>query len=209
MKFKNSYLCCAIILMLNPSSYAKQLGQLGDVWGIQEQNLLTLIENRLHERLDGKSEQEMQAEIMKQVTESALRPQGVQLPRALENRVRSFDPSYTVTQDLADHKGLVFAKKGKVVNPFSLYRFSQTLIFIDGDDAEQVKWAKQFKAETEDRKLILVNGNVKEAGELLDEQIYFDQQAALIQRFGIEKLPTVIDEWQGKDLLRIREFALK
>ena len=205
---KNSYLYAAILSLSMPLS-AKQLGQLGDVWPIQEQNLLSFIESRLHERLDGKSEQEMQAEIIKQVTESALRPNGFSLPRATENNERSFDPSYTLNQDLADNKGQVFAKKGTVVNPFSLYRFNQTLIFIDGDDSEQVKWAKQFKADTEVRKLILVNGNVKEAENLLNEQIYFDQNGVLIQRFSIRYLPTVIDEWKGKDLLRIREFSLK
>lgn len=205
---KKGYLYATLFTLSLPLS-AKQLGQLGDVWAIQEQNLLSFIENRLHERLDGKSEQEMQEEIIKQVTESALRPQGFYLPRAAENRERSFDPSYTVNQDLADHKGRVFAKKGTVVNPFSLYRFNQTLIFIDGDDPEQVRWAKKFKADTAERKLILVNGNVKEAEDLLNEQIFFDQNAVLIQRFRIERLPTVIDEWKGKNLLRIREFALK
>ena len=83
------------------------------------------------------------------------------------------------------------------------------MIFIDGDDSEQVKWAKTFKADTAERKLILVNGNVKDAEDLLNEQIYFDQNTVLIQRFGIERLPTVIDEWKGKDLLRIREFTVK
>lgn len=202
------YLYTALFAFTMPLS-AKQLGQLGDVWAIQEQNLLSLIENRLQERLAGKSEEEMKAEIVKQMTESALHPQGGSLPRASENSERSFDPSYTVNQDLADHKGRVFAKKGTVVNPFSLYRFNQTLIFIDGDDSEQVKWAKTFKADTAERKLILVNGNVKDAEDLLNEQIYFDQNTVLIQRFGIERLPTVIDEWKGKDLLRIREFTLK
>lgn len=202
------YLYTALFAFTMPLS-AKQLGQLGDVWAIQEQNLLSLIENRLQERLAGKSEEEMKAEIVKQMTESALHPQGVSLPRASENSERSFDPSYTVNQDLADHKGRVFAKKGTVVNPFSLYRFNQTLIFIDGDDSEQVKWAKTFKADTAERKLILVNGNVKDAEDLLNEQIYFDQNTVLIQRFGIERLPTVIDEWKGKDLLRIRELTVK
>lgn len=196
--------------LLPLSVLAKDLGTIGDVWEIQEQNLLSLIDERLNAQFGGKSEAEIQAEVQKRVTENALRPPPVLLPVAKVDSERSFDPSYTVERDLADHKGRVFAHKGQVVNPFDAVPFARTLIFIDGDDEKQIAWLKSFKPETQIVKIILLNGNLREATEKLDTDLYFDQNGALVNRFGIKAVPSVIDEMpNGKKLLRIREFGLK
>lgn len=197
-----------VLLGMAQSLYAKDLGIIGQVWHIQEQNLLDLIQERLQEQFGGKSEEEIKAEVIKRVTENSLRPEPVELKRADENSEREFDPSYIVERDLSDHKGQVFARKGQIVNPFDVAPFNQTLIFLDGDDEKQVEWLKSFKSETEITKIILTKGNVKDAGEILDEAIYFDQKGSLVKRFGIKKVPSVVDRWPGKKLLRIREFGV-
>ena len=196
-------------LLLPILGFTKNLGKVGDVWDIQEQSLLSLIDERLKEQFEGKSETEIQAEVQKRVTENALRPPPVILPVAKVDSERSFDPSYTVERDLADHKGQVFAHKGQVVNPFDIVPFARTLIFIDGDDPKQIEWIKAFMPETKIVKIILLNGNLKEVTEKLDSDLYFDQNGALVDRFGIKAVPTVIDEMPGKRLLRIREFGLE
>lgn len=203
------YFLCAITIIFSQAIYAKNLGKVGDVWAIQEKNLLAVIEDNLHAHFDGKSEEQVKSEIIKRIEGNVLRPTPTELPRAMQNSERAFDPSYTLDRDLADHNGTVFAKKGTIVNPFSLYRFNQTLVFINADDEAQIKWAKSFKAETEERKMILIKGNIRDAEELLNEQIFFDQHGVLIKRFGIQQVPTVIDEYPNKKLLRIREFAVQ
>ncbi|GJI56960.1 conjugal transfer pilus assembly protein TraW [Rodentibacter sp. JRC1] len=197
------------LIFLSLSVSAKDLGKIGDVWAIQEQNLLSLIDELLKAEFEGKSEAEIQEEVKKRVTENALRPPPVILPVAKVDSMRSFDPSYTVERDLADHKGQVFAHKGQVVNPFDTVPFARTLVFIDGDDEKQIEWLKSFKPETEIVKIILLNGDLREATEKLDVDLYFDQNGALVNRFGIKAVPSVIDEMPGKKLLRIREFGLK
>ena len=189
--------------------FAKDLGTIGDIWEIQEQNLLSLIDERLKEQFEGKSEEEIQAEVKKRVEENSLRPPPVYLPVATVDSERSFDPFYTVERDLADHKGQVFAHKGQVVNPFDTVPFKRTLIFIDGDDEKQIEWIKSFKPQTQIVKIILLNGNLREVTEKLDTDLYFDQNGALVKRFGIKAVPSVIDEMPNQKLLRIREFGLK
>ena len=189
--------------------FAKDLGTIGDIWEIQEQNLLSLIDERLKEQFEGKSEEEIQAEVKKRVEENALRPPPVYLPVATVDSERSFDPSYTVERALSDHKGQIFALKGQVVNPFDTVPFARTLIFIDGDDEKQIEWIKSFKPETQMVKIILLNGNLREVTEKLDTDLYFDQNGALVKRFGIKAVPSVIDEMPNQKLLRIREFGLK
>lgn len=206
---KIGFLCSIILTISLNQSQAKNLGVVGDVWVIQEQNLLSLIEERLSEKFDGKSEDEIRKEIEKRITKNILQPPAIELPRAKENSERIFDPSFTLEKDIADHKGKVFAKKGQIINPFDATPFNRTLIFINGDDEEQIKWFKSFKPETEIVKTILIKGNLKEVTEKLDIDLYFDQNQALIKRFSIKSVPTVIDEKKGKKLLRIREFAVQ
>ena len=156
-----------------------------------------------------RTEEEIQAEVKKRVEENALRPPPVYLPVATVDSERTFDPSYTVERDLADHKGQVFAHKGQVVNPFDTVPFARTLIFIDGDDEKQIEWLKSFKPQTQIVKIILLNGDLREVTEKLDTDLYFDQNGALVKRFGIKAIPSVIDEMPNQKLLRIREFGLK
>ena len=204
---KKSYLLP--ILFFPVCVFAKDLGTVGNVWEIQEQNLLSLIDERLKEQFGEKSEAEIQQEVQKRVEESALRPPPTYLPVAQVDSERSFDPSYTLEKDLSDHKGRVFAHKGKVVNPLDIVPFARTLIFIDGDDEKQIEWVKSFKPETKIVKIILLNGNLREVTEKLNTELYFDQNSALVNRFGIKAIPSVVDEMPNKKLLRIREFSLK
>lgn len=208
VSFSKSLICTITFSCFLGQAIAKNLGSIGTTWEIQEKSFLALIEERLQDEFGGKSADQIKAEVQKRVEEKVLRPNYVELPRATEDSERTFDPSFTVERDLADHKGNVFAKKGQVVNPFDHIPFNRTLIFIDGDDEKQIKWLQGFNAETAVRKVILTKGHVREINNLLDEWVYFDQNATLINRFGIKALPTVIDEMKNKRLLRIREFKL-
>lgn len=208
MRASKVFLCSIIFSCSLGQATAKNLGSIGMVWEIREQSLLALIEQRLQDEFGGKSEDEIKAEVQKRVEQNVLRPAYVELPRATRDSERTFDPSFTLERDLSDHKGNVFANKGQVVNPFDHIPFDRTLIFIDGDDESQVKWLQGFKAETVVRKVILTKGNIRDVNNLLDEWVYFDQNATLIKRFGIKALPTVIDEKKGYKLFRIREFKL-
>ncbi|HDC4621210.1 TPA: type-F conjugative transfer system protein TraW, partial [Enterobacter asburiae] len=78
------------------------------------------------------------------------------------------------------------------VNPLDKVPFSQVLFVIDGDDKEQVNWARQQLAGQTSVKVILVNGNIKETSDALNERIYFDQSGVLTRKFGFEHIPARI-----------------
>ena len=62
---------------------------------------------------------------------------------ALAVRERSwiFDPAMQVGHDILDNKGHVIARAGQRVNPLDFVAIRQKLVFIDGDDRDQVNWA--------------------------------------------------------------------
>ncbi|HGJ5858018.1 MAG TPA: hypothetical protein ACHBZ1_19960, partial [Arsenophonus nasoniae] len=95
------------------------------------------------------------------------------------------------------------------INPFDITPFNETLYFIDGDDEKQLAWVAAQKPTAAIHKIILVNGNIKTTAETLNQRIYFDQGGVLVNRFGIEKLSSVVDEMPNQSLLRITEVAVQ
>lgn len=54
-----------------------------------------------------------------------------------------YDPSLTLEKDVKDHQGNLIAAKGSVINPLDKVSWGAPLLLFDGDDPEQVAWAKE------------------------------------------------------------------
>lgn len=200
----------ALCLALPSLTQAANLGTVGDIWPIREHDLLSVIRERLGEHFAGKTQERIQQELRDRVTGSVLNPVPIEGVRRAEARVvRAFDPAFVVQKDIADDKGNVFARKGQRVSPFDvLPTFNQTLVFIDGRDAAQLSWFRQRPRPGVMDKLILVGGNIKDSSDALDVRVYFDQGAVLVNKFGIRRVPAIVDQMPGKKLLRITEVAV-
>lgn len=200
----------ALCLALPSLTQAANLGTVGDIWPIREHDLLSVIRERLGEHFAGKTQERIQQELRDRVTDSVLNPAPIEGVRRAEARVvRAFDPAFVVQKDIADDKGNVFARKGQRVSPFDvLPTFNQTLVFIDGRDAAQLSWFRQRPRPGVMDKLILVGGNIKDSSDALDVRVYFDQGAVLVNKFGIRRVPAIVDQMPGKKLLRITEVAV-
>lgn len=169
---------------------AADMGTWGDLWPVGEQDMLTLIDERLRALQQSGEMQEKMTAFRERVVRNSQRPPPVEgISRAVKYERRWFDPSVRTDKNLADHRGNVFARAGQVFNPLSVTPFNQTLLFIDGDDAEQVRWAARQKPATLVNRIILVRGSVPETSAALDSRIYFDQNGALTARFGISQVP--------------------
>lgn len=132
------------VCLVSPLTRAADLGTWGDLWPIQEQDMLSLITQRL-EALEksGRWGQEMEA-FKERVKTNSQRPAPVEgIKKADKYEQRWFDPSIKLTEDLKDQNGVLFARKGQVLNPLKTVPFMQTLYFIDGDDPDQLAWMKR------------------------------------------------------------------
>ena len=104
-------------------------------------------------------------------------------------------------------QGNIIARRGDRVNPFDKVPYNQTLFFIDGDNRDQVAWLKPQLDNAGNFKIILVNGNIKEASDALDERIYFDQAGVLTTKFGFEHTPVRVT--RDDQVLKIEEIPVK
>ena len=184
----------------------RDLGVVGPVYPIAEPDLLATIEQRLTSMAESGELTRLEADAKARYRAYAERPQGVHLPRATKDRTYYVDPSLTVPYDITDHEGRIIHAAGTTVNPLDHITLSQRLLFFDGDDPEQVAWARSMIERDPLRvKPILTNGPVLALMKKWQVRLYFDQRGKLVERFGIERVPVLVAQ-EGRRLKVIEHF---
>ena len=185
-------LCAAVMLMITLPLSAANLGVYGTVFPIAEPDLLQYFHAKLLEmKADGQMAK-MQQQMTKNVIAHVLRPPAVEGVRtAVEANTVYYDPTFVVTRDIAAPSGQVIVKAGTSVNPLSFEKMTEVLLFINADDSAQVDWAKAEQQQFAMTKVILVQGNIKDAAGKLG-RIYFDQDGVLCKKLGISSVPTLV-----------------
>lgn len=198
-----------ISLLLSGALQAKELGTWGELYPVAEEDMLSTIHNRLKAMEESGEMAREQDAFKERVIRNTLRPKPVTgLRIARDNTTHYIDPSVTVSEDLKDHEGRVFARRGQVVNPLDTVPFTDTLYFIDADNPAQLAWMKAQKPGTLTYRVILVNGDIREATKALDTRIYFDQDGTLSQKFGLKAIPARVTLAEDRRRLRVDTFAL-
>lgn len=185
---------------------AANLGKHGVTWAVEEENLLDLITRTLKAKEANGDVKALQDQMTASTKAYVRRPTPVAgLIKATETRSFMVDPSIEVTKDLKDHLGRVFARKGTWINPLDYQPFRQRIVFIDGDDADQVAFALLEGNET-NRLIVLTNGAPFELTDRYKVRFWFDQDGIMVARFNITALPSEVVV-EGR-LLRVTEVAL-
>ncbi len=199
-----------ILALLISEVNSKDHGVYGETFPVQEKSLLEVIKSKLQGLSDSGKLAEHQQHILKQTKEKAQRPTpATGITKTTVPRFFTYDPTITVPYDLMDHKGQVFHKKGTKVNPLETQSLRCSLLFIDGDDAGQVAWARGFYdivGETHKPKIILVKGAPLELIESHKIPVYFDQAGSLVKKLGINQVPAHVS--QKDKVLQIEEIDL-
>ena len=138
----------------------------------------------------------IQNQMQERAKTHADRPQELkQIIKATTRKEWLFDPSITLSHDLQDHEGRVFAKSGTTFNPLSIVPLRNVLLFIDSDDEKQMQWAqlknREFNNQT---KIILVKGSIINTEKSFHQKIYFDQEGRLTHHFHIEQVPAIVTQ---------------
>jgi conjugal transfer pilus assembly protein TraW len=205
---KKTLLVLLLLLFSSKAVVAKDYGIHGTTYQISEKDFLKDISEKLQAaQKDGKLAK-FQNDLKTQMVTSVNSPKGVDgITKASTNREWFFDPSISKPTDLADQTGKVFYRAGTKVNPLDYISMTQALIFIDGDDEIQVKWAlKQYKQLKSKAKIILIRGKIIDLMRAKKVRFYFDQGGNLTSKFSIKAVPAVVEQ-EGK-MLKVREVAL-
>lgn len=194
---------------------AKDFGVRGKIAPIEEQDPIVLIQSKL-KTMEERGELELHNRELQKKTRMAIeRPKPVEgISKAKETRIFYYDPTYVVPEDIKDHTGKIIHPKGTRLNPLETVIFSQGLLFFDGDDANQVTFAKETLKENPKEnlkensvKLILVKGAPLVLSEELKVPVYFDQSGLLTKKLGIYHVPALVTQESMR--LRIEEINLQ
>ena len=171
---------------------AADYGVFGALFPVEEPSVLETIYARLSE-MDANGELKAMADEMKSKARARInRPLPVDgLARAETYNSFKIDLSITLDRDLADHRGVVFAKAGTRINPLDHSRFNRRLVFIDGDDPDQVRFAVDL-AQQDAAKIVLVSGSPLELTQAHQTLFYFDQGGLLSNRFELSVVPSIV-----------------
>lgn len=197
-----------LFLLFSKTAVATDLGIHGVTYPIKEKNLLEEIQEKLQEaKKDGRLEK-FQNGVKQQMFDHANNPNPVEgIGKANKNREWLYDPSVSWAEDLKDQNGKVFYRAGTKVNPLDKISLTKILLFIDGSDSEQVKWALDiYKTRKGRAKIILVKGKIIDLMKKNKVRLYFDQKGFLTTKFAIHAVPASVEQ-EGK-MLRLREVAL-
>ena len=195
----------AFLLAALPASLqARDYGQRGAVFPVIERDLLEQIHTRLAQMEKSGETARLNEDLKRRTIARVNRPDPVAgIVRASEARRWQFDPTITLAADIRGAKGELIHAAGTRVNPLDSVGLRADLLFLDGDDPDQLAWALK---QTVNAKLILVKGAPLELMKARQRRFYFDQGGKLTERFGIRSVPARVRQ-QGR-LLEISEIAL-
>lgn len=196
------------LIIFSRDLYGKDLGTFGEVFPIIEENFLTFIGHKLEDLKNKGKLQQYQKNIQDKIKEKLHHPMPViGIKKALISKTHFYDPSIVVPYDLKDHTGRVFHKKGTRFNPLQTRFLTKNLIFLDGEDDEQVLWALKERLQNPHHKLILVKGSPFILSQNHGVHFYFDQEGKITQKLGIKEVPAVVSQWGRK--LKIQTIHLR
>lgn len=194
------------VLLFNLYSLGKDKGVYGELFEIEEKDLLEHVTSRLKKLEENGELKGIQDGIQKRIMKNIEEPRDIDgIIKTKEARIFEFDPTIEVTENLKDQKGRIFAKKGDKYNALNYITYSKTLLFIDGNDEEQIEWAKLKLLKHKNVKIILVKGKPLKLQERLKRPIYFDQYGIITKRMGIKQAPARVWQEEGKKVLTVSE----
>ena len=197
----------ALTLLCCPSAHARDYGQQGTVFRVIETDLLASIKARLETMAANGTMERINRDLKDRTVARVNRPQPVEgLVAATTPRTWLFDPSISVADDIRDTQGQILVAAGTRVNPLDTVPLRQPLLFFNGDDADERRWAMAERQKGA-AKLILVKGAPLAVMKAEQTRVYFDQSGLLVRRFGIKATPARVIQ-QARQL-QVSEVALK
>src|SRR6266542_4614429 len=192
---------------LATGSRAEDLGTVGQTYAIAEPHLLSYIEQTLREKERSGELATLEEQAKSRVIESIRNPKSLAGIKPTQMaRTFYFDPSIKVEQNITDDKGNIIVPAGTTKNPLEVVSLSKHLLFFDGNDSEQVRYARALIDYYGGKvKPILVAGSYLDLMKAWQLSVYFDQQGVLTTKFGITQVPALVSQ-EG---LRLRIDEIK
>lgn len=207
-----------LICCLSNYAIAKDFGKQGATFEIKEEGFVSMMQRKLKKLNLVEYQQKMQDVARKKVEQPAAI---AGITKATKTVSHSFDPSYVLDQDVVLPCGKLLYARGTRVNPLDHMEWTGKIVFIDGQDENQIAWVKDNylheilsnsgaevtknlsesnkdyaeKASNSDgTKIVLTGGRPLELERETGSPIYFDQAGELTTKFNISHVPAIVEQ---------------
>lgn len=201
-------LLMAVLATVPSAAAAADAPALGPTYPISEPHLLQMIAQRLLALERSGEMARMQQADRERVLATARQPARVEgITPTTQPRRFHMDPSFTLQRDLLGARGERIHAAGTRVNSLDIVPLPTRLLFIDGQDPRQVRWAERLlRQDAEPTRAVLIAGSFLELTSRWQRQVFFDQQGRLVQQLGIRQVPALVT--QAGRLLQIDELEV-
>jgi len=197
------------LLFLFPSLLFSKEIFIGETYPIIEPNPLIEIKNKIVN-----DEEEIKKKIAEYKRKSLNKIENLEnsfsskLTSATENSVWRIDTSFILDHDISDGKGGVLYKKGYRYDPKDYLRFTRNVVVLNGDNKDEILWAKN-KGLFQNRnfKILITGGKIVSLMRDVHSRIYFYTKE-VHNRFKLKHTPTIIRQERDKYLYAY-EFKIK
>jgi conjugal transfer pilus assembly protein TraW len=202
---KKLFLIFSSLVLIN--AIADDLGTVGKTYPIAEPDMIDVIKNKAKMMVDNGQWDKIKQQSIENAKNRINNPAPVAgISHTKTERVIYYDPMFRVDEDIKDASGRVVAKAG-YYNPLTFKPFPEELIFIDGADPVQVKWAvERFKGNTKKTKIVITSGSYISLDKKYKLWFYYDQNGKYTEKLGIKHVPATVNQ-EGKKI-RINELVL-
>jgi len=197
--FLSLFLLCFCSILLGVE--AIDMGTFGPVFSVEEENMILALKRKLQLLEEAGKLKELKEQWRQKIQENFKRPKSVDgIISTVEARSFHHDPTLVIEHDIQTPKGDYLARKGDRLNPILVMKPEKGFLFINGEDTEQIDFAKQH---FEHFDVVLVAGSPLDAEQQLKVPVFFDQGGYLTTHYGIKQVPALLSV--DHNLLLIRE----
>lgn len=175
-----SLLCISLL-----PAMAKDLAVTGRTYGIAERDALDELEGHV-KAVDWQKH-------LKSIKPANFRPANLtSLPRATKAQTFLVDMSYTLENDIVNDKGELIYPKGYRFNPLDYIQYKRTLVIINGEDSDQIRWFQSSELRKHlEVSLFITQGTSSELAKKMKRPVFYATNP-LIGRFQLKAVPSII-----------------
>jgi len=181
---------------------------LGKTYPFAEEDFLVALHKYIqtHKKEIDKKLQKIRKEAKQKIIK--FKPQGINpLTPATKNRTFYPDLTYTLPYDIKDAQGNIIYPKGFKFNPANYVRLPYTIVVINGERKEELKWAeKNGYFNNIHYRIFLTDGNWYEIMKKYKTQVYYCMPQ-IEKRFKLKHTPSIITQIGNK--IEVKEICLE
>jgi conjugal transfer pilus assembly protein TraW len=189
-------------------AYAEDLGIVAKGYSIAEPDMIEWIKSRANTMIKNGEWQQIQNKAISNTKNQILNPPSViGISDAEITKTWYYKPLIQLKHDLTDTHGHIIAKAG-LYNALRYKPFDTQLLFIDGNNQNQVNWAiNHFKNDGVKTKIVLTKGSFINLDKQFKIWFYYDQNGKYTQKLKIKHVPAIVI--QDGEQLKISEIDNK